>query len=64
MLSQHRALLSSNTLAEIHIKNQTVYVVDIAACFLYSSVPGNPHCYDLLPALTGPLHPVSPEYIA
>jgi hypothetical protein len=48
----------------IIIKNQAVYVVAIiAACFLYGSLLDKSHCYDLSPALTGPLHAVSPEYV-
>ena len=46
----------------IVIKNQAVYAVVIAACFLYGSVLDKFYCYDLSMALTGTLHAVSLEY--
>ena len=49
----------------IVIKNQVVYAVVIATCFLYvyGSVLDKSHCYDLSPDFVGPLHAVSPEYV-
>ena len=46
----------------IVIKNQAVYAVVIAACFLYSTVLDKSRSFST--ALTRPLHAVSPEYIA